>query len=157
MTRWTHRIACVDVGAVLEILEHLLRVASPRSSKEGGRVVRLQQEERFRIGSELSAVLLFDASLCRPLAISVEVISKPILLVLWVLVMACRHEVIMIIPYIVVSYACIPCLLCDCLTYATVFCVMRIMCLCVWMMGLIVREKKRVSPNHLAEYITCFE
>ena len=58
MTRWTHRIACVDVGAVLEILENLLSVASPRSSKEGGRVVRLQQEERFRIGSELSVVLL---------------------------------------------------------------------------------------------------
>ena len=29
------------------------------------------------------------------------------------------------------------------------------MCLCAWMMGLIVREKKPVSPNHLAEYIHC--
>ena len=57
MTRWTHRIACVDVGAVLEILEHLLSVASPRSSKEGGRVVRLQEDEKFRIGKKYYIIL----------------------------------------------------------------------------------------------------
>ena len=40
----TYRIAGVDVDTVLQILQNLLGVSSPRRSEEGGAVIRLQKE-----------------------------------------------------------------------------------------------------------------
>ena len=40
----TYRIAGVDVDPVLQILQNLLGVPSPRRSEEGGAVIRLQKE-----------------------------------------------------------------------------------------------------------------
>ena len=41
----TYRIAGVDVDPVLQILQNLLGVPSPRRSEEGGAVIRLQKRK----------------------------------------------------------------------------------------------------------------
>ena len=41
----TYRIAGVDVDPVLQILQNLLGVPSPRRTEEGGAVIRLQKRK----------------------------------------------------------------------------------------------------------------